>query len=232
MDRRRFLQTAVGTGIAAAVGGPLLATERAAAEGPQRAASNPEDAVALLREGNVRYVMGTGGKHDVVSTRGARAAGQKPFASIVSCADSRVAPELVFDAQPGQLFVCRDAGNFATDVTIASLEYSQAVLGVSVILVLGHSACGAVDATIKVVEGGDALPGHLPLLTDAIAPSVKAVQGEPGDLLDNSIASNVRMNVERLSQSAPILAPAVKTGKLMVIGGVYQIASGEVVLLS
>lgn len=230
MDRRRFLQTA-GSGLAAAVAAPLLARAEVATEGPQRSASTPEEAIDLLRRGNVRYAAGNNENHDFSAGRATRATGQKPFAAILSCADSRVAPELIFDAQPGELFVCRDAGNFATGVTTASLEYGQAVLGVQVILVLGHSACGAVDATIKVLETGDALPGHLPLLTDAITPAVERVLKASGDLLDNAIASNVRLNVEALSTSDPILAPAVKSGKLAVIGGVYQIASGEVVLL-
>jgi carbonic anhydrase len=230
MDRRRFLQTA-GSGLAAAVAAPLFVRAEGATEGPRRSASTPEAAIELLRQGNTRYAAGNNGSHDFSAERGTRAMGQKPFAAILSCADSRVAPELIFDAQPGELFVCRDAGNFATGVTTASLEYGQAVLGVQVILVLGHSACGAVDATIKVVETGEALPGHLPLLTDAITPAVERVQKASGDLLDNAIASNVRLNVEALSTSDPILAPAVQNGKLAVIGGVYQIDSGEVVLL-
>ena len=232
MDRRRFLQAAVGAGLAAGVSGSLATRSEAAPAGPQRAASSPEEALALLRAGNVRYAGGAGWNHDFSAARMTRALGQKPFAAILSCADSRVAPELVFDTQPGELFVCRDAGNFVTDVTTASLEYGQAVLGVHVILVLGHSACGAVDAAIEYVETGKELPGQLPRLTEAIAPAVKKVRGDAGNLLDNAIASNVRMNVERLSKADPILAPAVASGKLLVVGGVYQIASGEVVLLS
>jgi len=230
MDRRRFLQTA-GSGLAAAVAAPLLGQAESAAEGPQRSASTPEKAIELLRSGNARYAEGNNKSHDFLAGREARTMGQKPFAAILSCADSRVAPELIFDTQPGELFVCRDAGNFATGVTTASLEYAQAVLGVQVILVLGHSACGAVDATIKVLDTGEALPGHLPLLTDAITPAVERARKASGDLLDNAIASNVKLSVETLSTSDPILAPAVKSGKLAVIGGVYQIGSGKVVLL-
>ena len=232
MDRRRFLQAAVGAGLAAGVSGSLVSRSEAAPAGPQRAASNPEEALALLRAGNVRYAGGAGWNHDFSAERMTRAVGQKPFAAILSSADSWVAPELIFDAQPGELFVCRDAGNFVTDVTTASLEFGQAELGVHLIMVLGHSACATVEAAVESVKTGKELPGRMSMLTKAIAPAVEAVLDQPGNLLDNAIEQNVRMNVERLSKSDPILAPAVKSGKLLIVGGVFQAASGEVVLLS
>jgi carbonic anhydrase len=143
-----------------------------------------------------------------------------------------VAPELIFDAQPGQLFVSRDAGNFISPTSTASFEYAVAELGVPLILVLGHSCCGAVDATIKVMESGKALPGHLPVLTDAIAPAVERVRGDAGSLLDNSIVSNVKLNVEQMTATEPILGPAVARGDVAVAGGVYDIATGQVSFIS
>lgn len=233
MDRRQFLRTAVGSGLVAAIGGPLAGRVRAAeGGGPVRAAKTPAEAIDRLVRGNARYVAGTSGDHDYTRDRLERAGGQKPFAAVVSCADSRVAPELVFDAQPGELFVCRDAGNFVTPTTAASLEYAVAELGVLQILVLGHSGCGAVGATIKVIESGEALPGHLPVLTDAITPAVERVRGDGGSLLANAIASNVRLTVERISTLGPIIAPAVAGGTVAVAGGVYDIATGRVSLLS
>ena len=113
--------------------------------------------------------------------------GQNPFAAILSCADSRIAPEYCFDTARGDLFVCRIAGNFASDEIVASLEYAVQVLNTPLIMVLGHEACGAVDATIKSVKDGTTLPGHLPSLVDAIRPAVEAVQGperRPADECD------------------------------------------------
>ena len=143
-------------------------------------------------KGNARYVDGVSRRHDFTHEREALAGGQNPFASILSCADSRIAPEYAFDSGRGDLFVCRVAGNFANDDTVASLEYGVAVLNSPLILVLGHDSCGAVDATIKSLKDNTTLPGHLPSLVNALAPSVKAVADQPGDKLANAIRQNVR----------------------------------------
>ena len=197
-----------------------------------RAIKNPSEAIDRLKQGNARYAAGVSLEHDFSKGRALRVIGQKPFAAILSCADSRVAPELIFDTRPGELFVSRDAGNFVVDSTMASIEYGVAELGIPLVLVLGHSHCGAVSATIKVVESGEALPGHLPVLTDAIAPAVERVKNHPGDLLENSISSNVRLNVERIATSEPIVRPMVTSGKVRVIGGVYDISTGKVNFLT
>src|SRR6202140_4377172 len=122
-----------------------------------------------------------------------------PYAAILSCADSRIAPEYAFDSARGDLFVCRVAGNFATAETIASLEYAVAVLAVPLILVLGHESCGAVDAAIKSLKDNATLPGHMPSLVDGIAPAVKAVSQQGGDTLAKAIRQNVLDNVAKLS---------------------------------
>ena len=127
-------------------------------------------------EGNDRYVKGASRQHDFRHEREALSKGQNPFAAVLSCADSRIAPEYCFDTARGDLFVCRIAGNFASDEMVASLEYAVQVLNTPLILVLGHEACGAVDATIKSVKDGTTLPGHLPSLVDAIRPAVEAVK--------------------------------------------------------
>jgi carbonic anhydrase len=188
----------------------------------------PDAALERLRQGNSRYVEGVSLRHDFKHEREALAGGQNPYAAIVSCADSRIAPEYAFDSGRGDLFVCRVAGNFANTDTVASLEYAVAVLGVPLILVLGHDSCGAIDATIKSLKDDKPLPGHMPSLVDAIAPSVKAVSGQGGDVLGNAIRQNVIDNVAKLNSATPILNAAVEARKLRVVGGIYRLKDGKV----
>ncbi|MBV9674160.1 MAG: carbonic anhydrase, partial [Verrucomicrobia bacterium] len=129
------------------------------------------------------------------------------------------------------IFVCRVAGNFADEHTIASFEFAVAVLGTPFILVLGHDKCGAVDATIKAVKEGKEFPGHIPALVDAIRPAVEAAQNQPGDLLDNAIKQNVLLNVEKLRTASPILSDAIQQGKLKLAGGIYKLGTGRITLL-
>jgi carbonic anhydrase len=156
------------------------------------------------------------------------AGGQNPYAAILSCADSRIAPEYAFDTGRGDLFVCRIAGNFASDEMMASLEYAIAVLNVPLILVLGHESCGAVDSTIKSLKDNTTLPGHLPSLVAAIGPAVKAVSQQGGDTLLNATRQNVVDTVGKLATAAPILGPAVEQKKLKVVGGIYTLRDGRV----
>ncbi len=195
-------------------------------------AISPDDALKRLMAGNARYATNMATHKDFSAGRAARALKQYPFASIVSCADSRVAPELAFDEGPGELFVVRVAGNFVNDDGLASLEYGVKFLGTPLIMVLGHTNCGAVDATIKVVSENAELPGHLPGLVDAIKPAVETAK-KAGDenLLDRAIAENVRHNVARLQTSQPILSRFVEEGKVMVVGAVYDLATGKVGLV-
>src|SRR5215468_7541812 len=147
---------------------------------------SPEAALKRLLRGNERYVEGLAQRHDFKREREALVGGQNPYAAVLSCADSRIAPEYAFDSGRGDLFVCRVAGNFANDDTVASLEYGVAVLNSPLILVLGHDSCGAVDATIKSLKDNTTLPGHLPSLVNALAPAVKATKDKPGDPLANA----------------------------------------------
>lgn len=194
---------------------------------PQNVLS-PDAALEGLRRGNARYVEGVSLRHDFKHEREALAKGQNPYAAILSCADSRIAPEYAFDSGRGDLFVCRVAGNFASDETIASLEYAVAVLAVPLILVLGHESCGAVDAAIKSLKDNTTLPGRLPSLVTAIAPAVKAVSQQAGDTLSNATRQNVIDNVARLASATPILSAAVEQKKLKVVGGVYRLKDGKV----
>jgi carbonic anhydrase len=194
---------------------------------PQNVLS-PDAALERLLKGNSRYVEGVSLRHDFRHEREALAGGQNPYAAILSCADSRIAPEYAFDSGRGDLFVCRVAGNFANNDTIASLEYAVAVLGVPLILVLGHDSCGAVDATIKSLRDDKPLPGHMPSLVEGIAPSVKAVSQQGGDTLGNAIRQNVVDNTAKLKSATPILSAAAEQRKLRVVGGIYRLKDGRV----
>jgi carbonic anhydrase len=231
MPRREIFKLA-----ACAVAGLAVAPRAFAA--PPKTPPKPENVVSpdaalhRLMEGNARYVRGDTKRHDFRSEREALSKGQNPFAAVLSCADSRIAPEYCFDTARGDVFVCRVAGNFASDEMVASLEYAVQVLNTPLILVLGHEACGAVDATIKSIKDGTTLPGHLPSLVDAIRPAVEAVKNKPGDLLTNAISSNVTLNVEKLKSAGPILKSFVDDKKIRVVGGVYELKSGRLEMLS
>lgn len=198
---------------------------------PQNVLS-PDQALHRLMEGNKRYVDGVTRRHDFASERKALASGQNPFAGILSCADSRIAPEYAFDSGRGDLFVVRLAGNFANEDAVASFEYAVKFLGTPLLIVLGHEKCGAVDAAIKTVKDDAELPGHLPYLVEHIRPAVKAAMTESGDLLQNAIRENVLLNVEKLKRATPVLSSYVDQNKVRVVGGIYKLADGHVEWLS
>jgi carbonic anhydrase len=193
---------------------------------------SPDAALKRLMKGNERYVEGVSKRHDFKHEREALSRGQNPFAGILSCADSRIAPEYAFDTGRGDLFVCRVAGNFLNTDVVASFEYAVSVLNTPLLMVLGHRSCGAVDAAIKSIRDGTTLPGHLPSLVEAIAPAVKDTQGKPGDALDNAIKQNVLLNVEKLKAATPIIEMFVAEKKVRVVGAIYNLEDGEVDLLS
>jgi carbonic anhydrase len=215
----------------------LLAVTAAAAKEakvppkPQNVLS-PDASLERLMKGNGRYVEGTSLRHDFKHEREALVGGQNPFAAILSCADSRIAPEYAFDSGRGDLFVCRVAGNFATEEVTASMEYAVAVLGVPLILVLGHESCGAVDSAIKSLKDDKPLPGHMPSLVSGVAPAVKAVSQQGGDTLGKAIRQNVIDNVAKLRAATPILGAAVEQRKLKVVGGVYGLKDGRVEMMA
>jgi carbonic anhydrase len=229
LSRRRFFST----GAAALAAACLPAFPAFAQESPPQNAISPQDALKRLMEGNSRYVANSPQVRDYAAGRAARAKAQHPVAAILSCADSRVAPELVFDQNPGDLFVVRLAGNFVEEGGLASLEYAVRFLRTPLIMVLGHTNCGAVDAAIKVLNDDAKLPGHLPNLIKSIKPAVRDAQkAKPADLLSAAITENVRHNVRRLETAKPILSSAArKDGKIQVVGGVYNLDTGKVALV-
>jgi carbonic anhydrase len=228
MSRRQFVQvSALAVGVARST---VHATARAA-DNPV-AKRDPNSVLAQLLDGNKRFVEGKlahpGRKPEDFAPL---AEGQAPLAVIVGCADSRVAPELIFDQGVGDLFVVRVAGNVIDGAGASvkgSIEYAIAELGVRLVMVLGHSKCGAVKAAIAHIDANDALPGSIGPLVDIIKPAVSAMKGKPGDKLDNVIRANVEWGVERLKGLEPILAGAITKGELKVVGGVYDLRSGKV----
>jgi carbonic anhydrase len=229
-SRRVFLRSVSGAVAGLALAPSAFAKDAKAPPKPQNDIP-PDAALERLMKGNARYVAGRSHRHDFRSEREALVGGQNPYAGILSCADSRIAPEYAFDSGRGDLFVCRVAGNFANDDTVASLEYASAILHAPLFLVLGHEACGAVDATIKSLKDNTTLPGHLPSLVSNLAPAVKAVKDQPGDLLANATRQNVIDTVAKLKSATPILSAAVEQGKLKIVGGIYRLGNGKVDLI-
>src|SRR6202158_1931353 len=221
-SRRSLLRFLGAASAGLALAGTANAKQAKAPPKPQNVVS-PDASLELLMKGNKRYVEGDSRRHDFRREREALVGGQNPYAGILSCADSRIVPEYAFDSGRGDLFVCRVAGNFANNESVASLEYAVAVLGAPLILVLGHDSCGAVRATIKSLKDETTLPGHMPSLVTGIAPAVKAVSQQAGDVLGNAIRQNVIDNVAKLGSATPILSAAVAQGKLKVAGGIYRL---------
>jgi carbonic anhydrase len=230
-SRRGFLLTSS----AALIGSTVLRPENLAwaADEPAGAPQISSD-VALQRlvDGNKRFVAGAITHPGRTPADFAPLAqGQYPIAAIVSCADSRVAPEILFDQGVGDLFVVRVAGNYvigAGPAVEGSVEYAVGVLNVPLIVVLGHSQCGAVKSAIQQTKDNKPFPGEINALVKDIKPAVLESKGKPGDPLENAIEANVKRGVERLKTLDAIVAPAVKSGKLKVVGGVYDLATGSV----
>lgn len=229
LTRRRVFS---GLGGLAAMTAISPMTAGPASAQPARSAETPDAALARLVEGNARYASGKMSERDYSVGRVARSQGQAPFAAILGCADSRVAPELVFDESPGELFVVRVAGNFVTPDGLGSLEYGAAVLGTKVIMVLGHTSCGAVNATVDALQKGNTLPGHIADLVRAMKPGIEPVLKTPGpDLQQRAMIANIQANVRRLQTEKPILGDMVAASTLKVVGAYYDLPTGKVMMV-
>jgi carbonic anhydrase len=183
------------------------------------------EALALLQAGNARFVAG---RPRLAPAGPDPRDGQSPYAVVLGCSDSRVPIETIFDQEPGNVFVVRVAGNFLNDANYGSIEFGVAVLKANLILVLGHTHCGAVAAAIAWAKAGVRQPGHIGSLIAAIAPAVEATRPEPGDWHANAIAENVRRNVAALTSGSKVVAEAVATGDVAIRGGLYDLESGQV----
>lgn len=234
-SRRRFLGTSLAAGLGGlvALSGPSLGIGRLAFAADDHPSVSPDDALKMLMEGNARFVAAKAAHpNQTAERRTTVAGGQHPIAAIVGCADSRVSPELVFDQGLGDLFVCRVAGNVATDDVLGSIEYSVEHLGSTLVMVLGHEKCGAVAATLDIVKSGGTAPGHLPSLVDPIRPAAVQANSLMGDPLDLAIIANVGNVVAQMKASQPVLAELVSHGKIKVVGGRYDLDSGEVTVVA
>lgn len=223
VSRRGFLATAVaGTASAFAGSATLVAWPTPAMA---QSTKTPDEALKALMDGNARFV---GGKlasldEDLAMLKAKTVGKQEPFAAVLSCADSRVPVEFVFDQSIGKLFVVRVAGNVASPEIIASLEYGVAVLGTKAIVVLGHGNCGAVKATID----AKSVPGQISVLYAPIRPAV--VQAGPN--LDAAIDANARYQADLLGKASPLLAEAIQSKALKIVAARYDLASGSVTML-
>jgi carbonic anhydrase len=189
-----------------------------------RAASSPDTVLKDMVAGNQRFAANklTSIEHDLTILREHTVETQEPFAAVLACADSRVPVELIFDQTIGHIFVARVAGNIVTPEIIASLEYAVAVLGVRVVLVLGHTNCGAMKAAMK----PDAVPGQISTLYQHLRPAVDQSAGN----VDKAIEVNARLQAELLRTSSIVIKDAIKAGTLKVVAGVYDLATGKVAL--
>jgi carbonic anhydrase len=222
--RRQFLQGGVSL---AAIAIAAKAGIAAAFPTAVRAQSTltPDGALSELLAGNQRFAADklTSFDHDLTILKQDNAEKQEPFAAVLSCADSRVPVELVFDQTIGHIFVTRLAGNIVTPEITASLEYGVAVLGIKTLLVLGHTNCGAVKAAMK----ADAVPGQISVLYQHLRPAV----AQSGGNVDKAIEANATIQADILRTSSPVIRDAIRAGNLKVAAGVYDIASGKVSLL-
>src|SRR6476659_4904158 len=188
----------------------------------------PDSVLAELRAGNAHHVAHRyQHPHETAERQRELASSQSPHAEILSCADSRVPPELIFDQGLGDLFIIRVAGSAVSDTELGSLEYGAEHLHVPLLVVMGHQHCGAVTAA---VEGGEA-EGHIAALVNLLRPAVEKTRGMPGDHGENAVTANVEMVVKQLRTSTPVLAKLVSEGKLKVVGAVYSLDTGKVTWL-
>jgi carbonic anhydrase len=200
---------------------------------PDQPIVSPAEAISRLKEGNGRFTAGNPQHLGMTSEQAAKrraelAKSQHPFAIILSCSDSRVPPEIVFDEGLGDLFIVRVAGNVLNDEGLGSIEYAVDILGARLIVVLGHQSCGAVDAAMKTVAAKGKAPGHIQSLVTAIKP---VVDSTPKGDLETTIKANVKHVVDALRSSTPILKARVDSGDVQVIGGYYTLDTGAVTFL-
>lgn len=233
-DGSRFNRAGFLAGSIAAIGTGLCKPVIAVASAPAGITSTvpPQQLLNRLMAGNKRFVNNqlptpsslTEKREELVET-------QAPFASILTCADSRVVPNFAFVQGLGDLFVERVAGNFPDDVVIGSIEYAVEHLGTRVIMVLGHQNCGAVKAVYSAIETNTPLPAHLFSIQQAMAPGIADVVKAKGSM-DEAVSANVRAAVANLKKSPPIISKGATDGSLLVVGAVYHLANGEVKLVA
>jgi carbonic anhydrase len=194
------------------------------AKDPIDAKISPDVAFKRLSDGNARFVVDRGGSREPFYVQRAKLAdGQRPFAVILACADSRVSPELVFNQQLGDVFVVRIAGNVVTPEILGSIEYAVEHLGPTLVVVMGHSKCGAVTAVLS----GERFEGNLGALAERVAVGSNLPQDKAA-ALDAAVDANVRSQCEYLVQESPVLKDFASSGRMRIVGGTYDLKSGKV----
>ncbi|WP_337884840.1 carbonic anhydrase [Fischerella thermalis] len=233
MERRDFLKWGAfgGLGLVVTASDLLWQVEQVqAAELPLTASLSlsPDAALQRLMEGNQRFVQHQPQYPDQSQARLQEVAqAQHPFATILSCADSRVPAEIIFDQGIGDIFDVRIAGNIATPEAIGSIEYAVALLNTPLLMVLGHERCGAVTAAVQ----NEPLPGDISTFVKAIKPVVAKVKYQPGNTVDNAVIANVHYQIQRLKRS-PLLSERLQSGKLKIVGGRYDLDTGSVSIIT
>ena len=235
-DRRTLLRSllaAVGAGTVASLAPGAAWSSSEALTREQRDQLTPDQALEMLTRGNERFRTGKMQAHDYLTQKRATAAGQYPAAAILSCIDSRAPAEIILDTAIGDTFNARIAGNIANDDVLGSLEFACAAAGAKLILVMGHTACGAVKGAIDGVQ-----LGHLTKLLDDIKPAVATTiysgerTGKNAEFVDTVAASNVRHTVEEIRRHSSVLAGLEKDGKIRIVGSMYHLVGGRLEVLS
>ncbi|MGK7863706.1 carbonic anhydrase [Falsiroseomonas sp. E2-1-a4] len=226
--RRGFVAALAGLAAGGAAGVSLARPARAASGLPPTTLS-PDQALERLMQGNQRFLAKTAqpGPGNV-ERRAILATGQAPFAAVLGCADSRAAPEVLFQAGLGDIFVARNAGNLADTGAIGSLEYAVANLSVPLIMVLGHEHCGAAGAAVALAQQPLALPAHLRDMLLPMLPAALAALRAGGDAVEGTVRANVTLNVTRLLTESPVLSAAAAAGRLKVVGAYYDLDTQQV----
>jgi len=226
IDRRRFLALSAS---ATLFGGAAHA--RAAGTGTSL---TPDEALRKLKEGNEKFLSAPAlCAQDLGRQRAAVAPSQAPWATILTCADSRVAPELIFGGVGlGELFVARNAGNVADTAVMGTIEYGAEHLGSPLIVVMGHQRCGAIAAATDVATKHAKLPGSMGPMVDAMVPAVKAVLTRPGDLVDNAVLENALRQAAKIRSKSMIVHEMEEHGKVKVVHAVYSLDTGAVTFLT
>jgi carbonic anhydrase len=240
-ERRDFMKKA-GSGLLATAAGSTIALSALQAHAAQsavtqtkktQAAITPQKALQMLKEGNSRFVQGKMLKRNLMKQVKATAGGQFPFATIVGCIDSRASNELIFDQGIGDIFSARVAGNFVNDDILGSLEFASAAAGSRLIVVLGHTECGAVKGACD-----DVVLGNLTQTLANIKPAVAAVSGHDSDRTSKNnkfvqavTDKNVVLTVERIRERSPILLDMVKKGQIGLVGAMYDVHTGKVTFM-
>src|SRR5271166_5831511 len=227
IGRRDFFRFAAAGALALGFGSPARAAEGAPTT------LSPDEALAALKAGNERYVKNPEiCSVDLAESRLAVAAHQAPWASVISCADSRVPPELIFGGHGvGELFVARNAGNLVDTATLGTVEYGAAVLGSPLIIVLAHTSCGAVKAACDVVTKKATYPGAIGAMIEPIVPAALAARGEPGDYVNNAAKISAQRTAAKLASASTLISGLAGQGKLKIVSAIYDLQTGVVTVL-